>query len=68
MYHRVLRDLNDEWVRVSWSLNEDFEAYLRRSRVDRVLLHDRLSVQIDRIYGEGEGGGPPSKEDRKNGF
>lgn len=61
----------DEWVRVSWSLNETYEAYLKRSRAERILLHDRLSVQISRVYGETEGetgGGAPDREMRKQGF
>ena len=61
-----MRDLLDEWVRISWSLNEDFDSYLKRSKTERILLHDRLSVQIEKVYGDGEG--PPQQSDVKQGF
>lgn len=54
VYRHVQKELIDQWLRVGWSLKESFDAYLSRSLVERVLLHEKLSDYMEDVYGTPE--------------
>ncbi len=62
IYRKTQQTLIDQWLRVGWSLNESFDQYLTRSRVERILLHEKLSEYMEDVYG------PPQKQAKKQGM